>query len=61
MSNDIGYGASAIKAGEVKYQQSLVDLMRQAATKKPANDSTATTPAASQPPSGTGTQVDVKA
>jgi hypothetical protein len=63
MSNDIGYGASAIRAGEVKYQQKLVDLMRQAATKKPANDAAPAEAKASAKPAdaNVGRSVDIKA
>lgn len=35
MSNDIGYGAAAIRSGDVKYQASLVDLLKQAGDNKP--------------------------
>ncbi len=60
MSNDIGYGAAAIKAGDVKYQQSLIDLMKQAAAKKPANDTEPPPPAKSADPN-VGRKVDIKA
>ena len=46
MSSSIGYGAAAIRAGEVKYQQSLVNLLKEAAkqpdeakTEQPASKS----------------------
>ena len=63
MSSEIGYGAAAIRAGEVKYQQKLGDLMKQAATKKPANDDAASKPVAASKPADTqvGRNVDVKA
>jgi hypothetical protein len=31
MSSSIGYGAAAIRAGDAKYQQSLVNLLKDAA------------------------------
>lgn len=62
MSSEIGYGASAIRSGEVKYQEKLVDLMRQAAAKKPANDA-APEEVKQAPPAEThkGRNVDIKA
>ncbi|MDR3528672.1 MAG: hypothetical protein P4L57_15485 [Rhizomicrobium sp.] len=40
MSSDIGYGASAIKAGETRYQQAVVNLLKDAAKKTDAAPST---------------------
>jgi len=57
MSNEIGYGAAAIKAGEVKYQQSMVELVKQSA-KKPEGEHEA---AKSKPAEHTGKKVDVTA
>lgn len=56
MSNDIGYGAAAIRAGDAKYHQRLVDLMKQAA--KPAED---VKPAAQSTAPAAGHTLDVKA
>jgi hypothetical protein len=55
MSNDIGYGAAAIRAGDVKYQQRIVDLLKEAA--KPAED---VKPAKPSDPA-VGRNLDVKA
>jgi hypothetical protein len=62
MSSEIGYGAAAIRAGEVKYQEKIVDLMKQAAARKPAND-TEPAEAKSAKPSdkSVGRNVDIKA
>lgn len=61
MSNTIGYGAAAIRAGEVKYQQSLVDLMKQAA-EKPEKDRTAAAEETAKPADEkVGRNVDIKA
>ncbi len=60
MSNDIGYGAAAIRAGDAKYQHSLVDLLKQSADRKPAEKSEDPKPAK---PSNeaVGRKVDVQA
>ena len=60
MSNEIGYGAAAIKAGEVKYQQSLVDLLKQAAQKPEQTDAKSAT-AAKYADAQVGQHLDVKA
>lgn len=57
MSNDIGYGAAAIKAGEVRYQQSMVDLLKQSAEKKDSKSEAAE----SKPAEHVGKNVDMKA
>jgi len=54
MSSEIGYGASAIKAGETRYQQAVVNLLKDAA-KKPEVAPVAATPA------HVGKNVDVNA
>lgn len=56
MSSDIGYGAASIRAGEVKYQQRMVDLLKQAA--KPAEEEK---PAAKPSDPAVGRKLDVKA
>lgn len=62
MSNEIGYGAAAIRDVNVKYQQKLVDLMKEAASRKPANDTApADTKSAKPADSNVGRTVDVKA
>lgn len=38
MSNEIGYGAAAIRAGEVKYQQAMVDMLKKAAAEPKTAD-----------------------
>ena len=60
MSNDIGYGAAAIKAGEVRYQQSLVDLLKQSA-QKPERTDTQSAAAAKYADAQVGQNVDIKA
>jgi hypothetical protein len=57
MSSEIGYGYQAIKAGEVKYQQAMVDLVKKSA-EKPEQKSEA---AQSKPAAHVGKNVDVKA
>lgn len=59
MSSEIGYGAAAIRSGEVRYQQSLVELMKQSA-KKPETEASSDT-AKSKPAEHTGKKVDVTA
>jgi hypothetical protein len=61
MSSEIGYGASAIRSGEVKYQEKIVDLMRQAAAKKPANDTTEEVKQAPPAETHKGRNLDIKA
>ena len=60
MSNDIGYGAAAIKAGDVKYQQSLVDLLKQSA-QQPEKTSTQSAAAAKYADVQKGRNLDIKA
>ena len=56
MSSEIGYGASAIKAGETRYQQAVVNLLKDA-SKKPE----ASAAAVAATPAHVGKNVDVKA
>lgn len=56
MTSEIGYGAAAIKAGEVKYQHAIADLVKEAGKK---SDSQAA--AKSAPPEHVGKKVDVSA
>ena len=58
MISSIGYGAAAIRAGNVKYQQSLVNLLKDAA--KPPDDAKTERPAPSHP-DHVGKKLDVKA
>lgn len=58
MSSEIGYGASAIKAGETRYQQALVDLVKESAKKQEADPSTSKD---APTPSHVGKNLDVKA
>ena len=58
MSSSIGYGAAAIRAGEVKYQQSLVNLLKEAA-KQP--DAAKTEQPAPSHADHVGKNLDVKA
>ena len=58
MSSSIGYGAAAIRAGDVKYQQSLINLVKDAA-KEP--DSAKTERRAPSHPDHVGKKLDVKA
>jgi hypothetical protein len=55
MSSEIGYGASAIKAGETRYQQAVVNLMK-ATQKQEANPSTVV-----MTPEHVGKNMDVRA
>ncbi len=59
MSSEIGYGASAIKAGETRYQQALVNLLKESA-KKPEADATSPSTVVTTP-SHVGNNVDVTA
>jgi hypothetical protein len=62
MSSEIGYGAAAIRAGETRYQEKLVELMKQAASRKPANDAEpAETKSAKPSDTSVGRNVDIKA
>ena len=58
MSSSIGYGAAAIRAGDVKYQQSLVNLLKEAA--KQPDEAKTEQPAPSQA-DHVGKHLDVKA
>lgn len=58
MSSEIGYGASAIKAGETHYQQALVNLMKEAAKKHDAEPAASTVVAT---PTHVGKNLDVNA
>jgi hypothetical protein len=58
MSSEIGYGYSAIKAGETRYQQALVDLVKESAQKSDANASTEQSKSA---PPQMGKHLDLKA
>jgi len=58
MSSSIGYGAAAIRAGDVKYQQSLINLVKDAA-KEP--DTAKTERPARSHPDHVGKKLDVKA
>ena len=58
MSSSIGYGAAAIRAGDVKYQQSLVNLLKEAA--KQPDEAKAEQPA-SKSADLVGKNLDVKA
>jgi len=55
MSSEIGYGANAIKAGETRYQQAVVNLMK-SAQKPEATPSTVV-----MTPAHVGKNMDVKA
>jgi|GEM_PF-1300147 len=59
MSSEIGYGAAAIRSGEVRYQQSVVELMKQSAKKPETETSSDTTK--SKPSEHQGKKVDVTA
>jgi hypothetical protein len=61
MASEIGYGAAVIKAGEVKYQQALVNMMKQAAQQADTNQQSAQQSAKSQPPEHAGKNVDISA
>ena len=58
MSSSIGYGAAAIRAGDVKYQQSLVNLLKDAAK---APEAAKTEQPAPSHPDHVGKKLDVKA
>lgn len=60
MSNSIGYGAAAIKAADVNYQQNLVELLKQAA-QKPEKTDTQPAPTAKYADTQKGRYLDVKA
>lgn len=53
MTSEIGYGAAAIKAGEVKYQEAMVKMLKEAA-KQPE-----TQVEKSSPPPDAGKKVDI--
>ena len=57
MSSEIGYGASAIKAGETRYQQAVVNLLKDAGKKQDAAPSTIV----AAPPPHIGQNLDVNA
>ncbi len=56
MSNEIGYGASAIKAGETRYQQAVANLLKNAAQKAGPGASTVV-----PTPAHVGNAVDITA
>jgi len=66
MSSSIGYGAAAIRAGEVNYQQSLVNLLKEAAkqpdeAKTKQSDAAKTEQPAPKHADHVGKKLDVKA
>ena len=67
MSNTIGYGAAAIRAGDVKYQQAMVEMLKKSAqTPEKANskadaDKIAAEQTAKHRAADSGHAVDVKA
>jgi hypothetical protein len=58
MSSEIGYGYSAIKAGETRYQQALVDLVKESAQK---SDASAPKEQSKSAPEHLGKHLDLKA
>jgi hypothetical protein len=66
MSSSIGYGAAAIRAGDAKYQQSLVNLLKDAAkqpdeAKTQHADEAKPEPPAPKPADHVGKKLDVTA